>query len=137
MVNDWIRENQGKHFCQCGCNEVIEIKRHHHGRGIPKIKKGHQNKGENNGQWNGGFSIDIRGYRLIRMPDHPHCQQPNGYILEHRLVAERMIGRYLKDNEEVHHKDEDRLNNSPSNLLIFTKSNHRKLHNLLRKAICK
>lgn len=43
-VNIWIKENQGKHFCHCGCNSEIIIKKHHYSRGISEYVKGHCNK---------------------------------------------------------------------------------------------
>lgn len=38
----FIIENQGKHFCQCGCGKEIIIKRQHKSMGIPKYIVGHQ-----------------------------------------------------------------------------------------------
>jgi hypothetical protein len=38
---------------------------------------------------------------------------------EHRVVAERMLGRPLRPGEVVHHIDEDKRNNNPSNLMVF------------------
>ena len=50
---------------------------------------------------------------------------------EHRIEAETKIGRRLLPGEEVHHIDENRLNNHPSNLLVFkTKADHRRHHML-------
>jgi hypothetical protein len=42
-LDRWVRRNQGKHFCACGCGQTIEIKRSHHKKsvGIPKFIKGH------------------------------------------------------------------------------------------------
>jgi predicted XRE-type DNA-binding protein len=40
-VAEWIKQNQGKHFCQCGCELAIEITKEHYRRGIPKTKRGH------------------------------------------------------------------------------------------------
>ena len=37
----------------------------------------------------------------------------------HRVVAEQMLGRPLKQGEVVHHIDRNRRNNDPSNLMIF------------------
>ena len=37
----------------------------------------------------------------------------------HRQVAELKLGRKLKHGEIVHHKDEDRQNNSPENLEVL------------------
>lgn len=34
----------------------------------------------------------------------------------------RLLGRPLKRNEEVHHKDGDKLNNHPSNLELWARS---------------
>lgn len=50
------------------------------------------------------------------------------FYLEHRKIAEDMIGRPLKPNEVVHHDDENKLNNDPSNLKVMTRSEHQKLH---------
>jgi hypothetical protein len=74
--------------------------------------------GKNNPAWKGGRMIDKTGYVLILMPDHPEANR-HGYIREHRLVMERMIGRLLLPAEVVHHKDDDRQNNSPDNLELF------------------
>ena len=38
---------------------------------------------------------------------------------EHRIVAERMLGRPLKPGEVVHHIDFNKRNNDPSNLMVF------------------
>ena len=45
-VKEWINQEQGKHFCHCGCKEEIKITRHHHkpSEGIPLFKPGHLNK---------------------------------------------------------------------------------------------
>lgn len=40
-------------------------------------------------------------------------------VLEHRLVMARKLGRALKRNETVHHKDGDRKNNHPDNLELW------------------
>ena len=46
----------------------------------------------------------------------------------HRLVVEEAIGRKLLREEIVHHIDGDRLNNTPSNLMIMSSSEHARLH---------
>lgn len=43
-INKWVEENQGKHFCECGCGEVIEILREHYSAGIPRYIKYHHGK---------------------------------------------------------------------------------------------
>ncbi|WP_243259146.1 HNH endonuclease signature motif containing protein [Clostridium sp. 'deep sea'] len=39
---------------------------------------------------------------------------------EHRVVAEKKLGRKLRKGEVVHHIDGDKLNNSPDNLMVFS-----------------
>ena len=43
-IDEFIKENQGKHFCHCGCGEEIEIRRSHYTTGIPKYVQGHPGK---------------------------------------------------------------------------------------------
>lgn len=60
-------------------------------------------------------------YMVIYLPNH-HLAKADGYVYVHRMVAEEKLGRKLDKEEFVHHKDEDKLNNSPDNLMVF-KSN--------------
>jgi hypothetical protein len=39
----WLRENQGKHVCQCGCGQPIRLEARHYWRGAPRHVHGHQN----------------------------------------------------------------------------------------------
>ena len=68
-----------------------------------------------NPNWKGGRTITSHGYVLIKSPNHPHADM-RGYIYEHRLVMEKMLGRYLNLNEIVHHKNGNGLDNSPENI---------------------
>ena len=47
---------------------------------------------------------------------------------EHRVVMEKKLGRKLKSNELVHHKDENKKNNNQNNLQLTNRSNHAKIH---------
>jgi len=106
-----LSANMGK-FCSTGCRNTV-----HRNTGP---RGPHPNlAGENNPSWKGGSYIEPeKGYRMIRMPEH-HRARANGYVLEHIVVAETVLGRRLKPNEEVHHKDRDRANNDPANLQIY------------------
>ncbi len=73
----------------------------------------------NNPAWKGGrYTEPGKGYVMVRMPEHPRARQ-NGYVLEHILIAEAMLGRPLRDGEEVHHKNLIRDDNRPENLQVF------------------
>ena len=92
------------------------------------------NLGENNHCWKGGRIKNNCGYIWIYYPNHPNggCSSLKNYILEHRLVMEKKIGRYLKKGEIVHHINGIRDDNRPENLFLTTSSKHVAYHNKLR-----
>lgn len=53
-----------------------------------------------------------------------------GRQLEHRRVAAEMLGRPLRRDEDVHHKDGNRLNNDPANLEVLSHGQHARHHRL-------
>lgn len=88
--------------------------------GIPLRPKGFQ-KGDQHCQWQGGRTTDKSGYVLVKVPDHPKANRA-GYVREHRLVMERYLGRYLTDDEVVHHKNDMTDDNRLENLELFAKN---------------
>lgn len=72
--------------------------------------------------------ITYNGYYAIYYPEHPRAYK-NGCVYEHILVAEKILGRYLTEEECVHHIDRNRKNNDPNNLMIFkTNADHMRYH---------
>lgn len=84
-------------------------------KGIGKWMKYKTGKNANN--WQGGKRSDGYGYILLYNPSHPFSDKDK-YVREHRIVIEKVIGRYLKPYEEVHHigKTND---NRPNMLMAF------------------
>lgn len=67
------------------------------------------------------------GYTVVRADGQEKTY--SGFVYEHRLVAERKIGRPLNPGEVVHHIDHKRSNNDPDNLIIFASgADHRRYH---------
>lgn len=51
-----------------------------------------------------------------------------GYVGEHRLVMSELLGRMLDETEHVHHRNENRSDNRPENLVILSPSEHAHRH---------
>lgn len=47
---------------------------------------------------------------------------------QHRIVMESILGRALKPDEIVHHKDGNKRNNAPSNLEVMSRKTHMEHH---------
>lgn len=87
--------------------------------------------GTKNSNWHGGKRI-AKEYIYIYMPNHPNARK--NYVLEHRLVVEKKIGRYLKKGEVVHHINENKKDNRIENLMLFpTTGAHMAFHCKVRQ----
>ena len=79
-----------------------------------------------------GETINAQGYAVIvlKESDPYFCMGINkhnnhtSYCLKHRYVMAWFLGRPLESWECVHHKDGNKLNNSPYNLQIVTRQSH-------------
>ena len=100
-------------------------------RGIYEHKKGYKRpefakkiSGEKHWNWKG--KAKSRKYIMIKNYNHPFARKDK-YILEHRLVIEKQIGRYLHTWEIAHHINKIKSDNRPGNLMAFkSKDAHNK-----------
>lgn len=85
--------------------------------------------GADNYMWKGGRSISSHGYVLIRVGADHHLAAVNGYAYEHRVIAEKKLGRRLKNDELIHHLNGDRTDNRPDNLeIVLGVAGHKVCH---------
>lgn len=93
-------------YCSMDCWGVSKTK-----RGIGRMHNGKQAR------------LNKQGYVLVWQPDHRRANGA-GWVLEHRLVVERIIGRPLLTAEQVDHINSDRSDNRAENLQILSPEAH-------------
>ena len=76
--------------------------------------------GHANGHWKSGRTRHKAGYVMVRQPEHPRARTV-GYVFEHILVMERVLGRYVLPDESVHHRNGVRHDNRAENLELWVR----------------
>ena len=86
-------------------------------------KRGHNPVpyGEKHHNWKGG-RIDHYGYIRVKCYGHPRAHE--NYVLEHILVMEKHIGRYITTDEDVHHINGNKRDNRIENLRLLKHVEH-------------
>lgn len=139
---------QGQVKCSCGqCGKEFYVPQSRHDRGNGKFCS---NKCRNESMVGKSFTpagIDgatvkhSAGYILERCSNHPF--NVDGYVMQHRLIIERVMRKkapdhhflveidsvkYLKRGIEVHHVNEIKHDNRIQNLIACTSAGHKDLH---------
>lgn len=137
--------------CACGCGNKLlrwdnECREHkyinrHYWRGKKRPQETREKlrkymtgrprpstRGSNHYNYKGGTMINSKGYRLIRKPDHFAKVLCNGYVFEHKYNYEVYYNCCLLPWIDLHHINEERLDNRVENLKPLTKREHNLLH---------
>ena len=64
--------------------------------------------------YKGGVHKHVSGYKMILCPNHP--RKGGSYVMEHILIMEKKIDRYLTEDECVHHLNGIKEDNREENL---------------------
>lgn len=73
----------------------------------------------------------VRGEQMKAASQDRGYRRLGNRVHEHRWVAEFALGRDLLPGEVVHHEDENKRNNHPSNLVVFPdQAGHARHHKL-------
>ena len=84
-----------------------------------RVYVGKLQRGKNHWNYKEGRIKSVDGYFQVSIKGIKYY--------EHRLIMEELIGRKLKKNEQIHHKDGDRSNNDPENLELISTKEHLRL----------
>jgi len=112
----------------CGACRWVQL----NGNGEPKYKRcfkcSRNGKGDKSSTWKGGRVIASYGYmQVVLEPNdffYPMVTK-QGYVLEHRLVMAKYLGRNLHPWEIVHHKNSIRDDNRIENLQLVSDIGHK------------
>lgn len=92
-----------------------------------KISAANKGRWSNPSEFGGHRKKRGDGYIKIYLPSHPLATK-DGYVMEHILVMEKQIGRYITRDEVVHHKNHIRDDNRIENLQLMTFKEHAAHH---------
>ena len=98
-------------------------------------------RGINHWNWKNGMATSQDGYILIKCPNHPFANG-SGYVPRSHIIMEKVLNRYIKFGEIIHHKGikypissiENKQDDRPENLELFAnRGKHLSFHRLLKR----
>ena len=92
-----------------------------------KISEANKGKFYKSSKYGGHRKQRTDGYICVYLTPHQRSTK-DGYVMEHILVMEEKIGRYITRDEVVHHKNHIRNDNRLENLELMTFREHMKMH---------
>lgn len=111
-------------ICACGCGQNTLINLRH--RKPNRFIDGHNSK------IRGKKKRYVTGIYILN-PSHARSHE-SGYVLEHILVAEKVLGKPLPPKAVVHHHNKDRTDNRHQNLVICENQGYHLLLHLRERA---
>jgi len=128
IKNSHSHRNQRMWLCKCQCGKYVFIP-------VWNLINGHT---KSCGCFKGmhikiALKYSSNGYIMVRMPTHPKATR-HGFVREHVLIAESILGRTLKGSEQIHHVDGNPSNNSFNNLVICPDMSFHKLLHIRQRA---
>lgn len=112
--------------CRCECGEERSLRTntltcgHSSSCGCLRVEVGKNRVGKDRWNWKGGRTKDTMGYILSNARNHPRARGNKGYVLEHILIMEKHLGRPLRKEETIHHKNGIRDDNRIENLELWS-----------------
>ena len=121
----WDIPSKHRKYCSKKCSDKSKSINKTFKKKISQQQKG--KKGSLSHAWKGGIRKSYQGYIFIYSPNHPYKNQLETVKRCH-LVMEKMLGRYIKFGEVVHHRGikypinsiKNRQDDRLENLQLFT-----------------
>ena len=115
------------HACEhCGKQRWVELRKE-----MPRNLKCHScGQRGNKKKWDGGYHHNSKGYMLVWLAKDDFfysMADSESYVLEHRLVMAKHLGRYLHSWELVHHRNHIRDDNRIENLQLVSDHRHKQI----------
>ena len=123
-------------YCNCGCGQKTTGYKSRALKYRGKLRKyihGHNSKGATNPNWGGG-KFTAGKLTFILAPDHPHANS-RGYVQESIFNALSALEKSLPEGAEIHHVDENSLNNENCNLVVCQDHEYHMLLHYRMKAL--